>query len=397
MEKYKYWDMNIIPEDVSYTNLREPSTHKPFLAVSEDIEYNPEIYNELIQDLAYVDYYIRQAWSASGVDYEENKEVNTLSYPGLGQKNKGTELYLDPTLDPLRRHGPFDANKLSDSPLYYMNLAKLDEKDRSPHLAGFLRRNLNNDIQIEYQNILNEIRKDIDPKYDFLNDLLDLNYCRESKNNCFKKLNPFSWEIPSMKWFRKQLYDAIKKNCPFITDDYNIVAWVNLFGKDHRSFWHQHFVSKNEQESLLNEWNYPEKLAVSGNFIIKPSSNPTYTQFYDPEMGRWKIPSSAGKLMLFDSRILHNVVGLRYIPKGEVRISIAMDIYPNATSDKHLWGEESDGYGPFKGAPGYKSNSFKKPSEEDENDEFNFNIDFHYINEDNQSSYAIKIGDLSPK
>ena len=106
MEKYKYWDMNIIPEDVSYTNLREPSTHKPFLAVSEDIEYNPEIYNELIQDLAYVDYYIRQAWSASGVDYEENKEVNTLSYPGLGQKNKGTELYLDPTLDPLRRHGP---------------------------------------------------------------------------------------------------------------------------------------------------------------------------------------------------------------------------------------------------------------------------------------------------
>lgn len=184
--------------------------------------------------------------------------------------------------------------------------------------------------------------------------------------------NVLNWDIPEVNWLKNEIYNFVKESYPEIDENSKCISWFNVFGNGFIQKWHHHIMTEISgpdgerifQNYVVNKIDaYPagyvsfkdvphsreekigdsqllcktdsgksksKNIPISGHCLFEvPKDTPTWTEFFDPELGRFKIDTlESGATMVFDSRILHKACNIDNMRKDERRKGIAFDIVP---------------------------------------------------------------------
>ena len=275
------WESNDIPDDIPELELRYKDGVIPSICKSGNIihaEYDKSMIDKLISDLLYIDDIIMSSWDASWVSQRDklNDGYKNYVYPNGHSKRSLFRIFTDDNI------------------------------------------------------LINSV--DVPEKYKFINNIIDRNYCKDNGHfECLKQLNLFSWDLSSVDWLKSKIYNNLKEWFPDIDEESYVLGWFNITKNNHKLVWHNHY----DKVGLKNIES--KNIPLSSNIILYPPKlTSTWTEFYDPEIGRWKIPSQLGNMMAFDSRILHVPGNIDKMKDDEFRISISMDIINPNKLQTHL-------------------------------------------------------------
>ena len=166
--------------------------------------------------------------------------------------------------------------------------------------------------------------------FDNLLDVYKSNYLKEGNNVLL-------WNNQEFDWLKDEIYNFIKESYPQVEEDSKCISWFNNFKRTGSQRWHNHTFAEIQDPKGNRIFQYyidknseiSQSIPISGHILFKtPKTTPTWTEFYDPEMGRFKIDSCQGRIITFDSRILHKAKNISNLKHDEMRMGIAFDIIP---------------------------------------------------------------------
>ena len=167
-------------------------------------------------------------------------------------------------------------------------------------------------------------------KFDNLIDVYKQDYLKKGNNILL-------WDNPEFEWLKNEIYNFVKESYPQVEENSKCISWFNNFKKTGSQRWHNHIFAEIQdpkgnrifQYYLKKNSKTSKSIPISGHILFEtPKETPTWTEFYDPGMGRFKIDSCKGRIIIFDSKILHKARNISNLKYDEIRMGIAFDIIP---------------------------------------------------------------------